>query len=250
MATPIYPLYIFIDNSGSMAKQVNGKRLIDLARLIPSELLDLYTRDNSLVTSLRVALFDFNFKVDILQKLATIPKLRTLKKPLEPKGKTFFSSVFKEVRNQVITDYGLDIADLANVPPEVNGNVMMKPAVLIVTDGIPSDPPEARKKAYESLGLHLDGKIDKTIFPIPPQIIILGVGEGEFDRIGIYDTSKLDPQSRIRRAKNFADVGEHMREIAHWIQIRITKSLADPVLDQDDDWFNTDEDDHLEDPWA
>lgn len=232
-----------------MEKVVNGSRLIDLARLIPSELLELYEKDNTLVDSFRVAIIDFNFETHTLQSLGPIPRLRKLSSPKAPAGRTYFSVAFEEVRSQIIKDYNLNEFNFEELPKSPSGEVMMKPAVLIVTDGIPSDKPEVREKSYQRLGLNLNGSIDKKVFPFPPQIIVLGVGEGEFSRTGIYDTSKLDANSRIRRSRNFSDVGEHMREIAHWIQIRISKSMANPELNQDDDWFNTDEDD-FEDPWV
>jgi len=240
MKNPIYPLYLVIDNSASMQNEVDGVTLSELAMEIPLAILKLYETDPSLVSALRVGVISFNIEANTILPLNPIPKLRTLPHTLNPGYRTYFSKVFDELAVQIRSDY----ESLSS------SYKVMKPAVLIVTDGIPSDPPEVRKNSYEKLGLKLGGAEDTSLFPTPPQIIVLGVGEADLAKILIYDNTSLSHQNKIRQAKNFQEVSDHLKAIALWLQTHVSSSLADPKMDEKAPWLDTKEDPNIDNPWG
>lgn len=228
-----------IDNSASMRKEVDGVTYSELAMEIPLAILKLYETETSLVSALRVSVLEFNRDARTILPLSPIPKLRSLPNSLNPGYNTNFSKVFEELALRIRSDF----------ETLSSANLFMKPAVLIVTDGIPSDPPSVREQAFETLGLKLSGEESKVFFPAPPQIIVLGVGEADMEKIGIYDTTSLSNQNRIRRAKDFQEVSDHLKEIALWLQTHISSSLAEPKMEPDVPWLGTEEDPDYDNPW-
>ena len=230
----VYPLYIALDNSASMRAEIEGVSYSSLAREIPYALLEMYEKNTALVSSLRVSVITFNNVAKTVLPLSTIPKLNTLPSSFDPGYRTFFGKLFEELAQKIREDFG----SLSK------NHIVMKPAVLIVTDGIPSDTPTERELAFEKLGLRIGGVEIASDFPAPPQVIIFGIGEADMGKIVAYDTTGSAANQNIRRASNFREVSEHLKAIAIWVQTHVSSSLANPNMDPSKPWIDPNEDDY------
>jgi uncharacterized protein YegL len=239
MKSRIYPFYIAIDNSASMRNEINGVTRAELAMKIPMSLLELYASDPALSSPLRVSVLEFNIEAKTLLPLSAIPMLRNLPQNLNPGYRTYFSNLFTELKVRIAED----------LERYSKTSIVMKPAVLIVTDGIPSDSPEAREKAYEELGLRVGGERVENFEGVAPQVLVLGVGMEDFSRVEIYDTTLKKEGKKIRRASNYQEVSDHLNAISVWLRTHVSQSLAKPNLDPAQDWFNDEDNPDFDDPW-
>ncbi len=221
----IYPLYIVVDNSDSMNKEIKGQRRIDLARQIPLALLRLYEEDVSLVKSLQVAFLTFNSTVNVVLPLGPIPALRELPSSLEAKSKTYFGKVFDKI-------YELIVADHAALDSQ---SKFMRPTVVLVTDGLPNDPPEERNQAFRRLvplSKHTS-EPDKTKFLLTPDIVMMGIAAAVPEVLEKYSTR---PEGILMAASDTVD--EQIRLLAASLKDTVATSLANPVLDPNQPWLN------------
>jgi hypothetical protein len=229
----VYPLYLVIDSSSSMNKEVEGQRRIDLAREIPLALLKLYEDDNSLVSSVQVSVITFNTEARCMIELGEISNLRELPS-FEAKSKTFFSAAFRELRARISEDYARLSGD----------RVFMKPAVVMVTDGRPNDDASERTSSFRQLvPMEKYGPGSSMAGDVPiPQRFMLGIDVAHPEVLEAYAS---DP-ALARKVDGALSVGEQIRWIAKLIQGSVSTSMANPVLKPDEDWlrwFETEDDD-------
>jgi uncharacterized protein YegL len=242
MADIIYPLYIVIDASLSMNKEVNGKRRIDLAREIPLSLLRLYEEDNSLVSSVYVSVLTFNTEVKVLSELGEIPKLLKLPKEITAESKTYFGQVFSTLYERINADF-----------ERLSGaNKFMKPSVLMVTDGGPNDDKDERHAAFRKLipVSKQTNKPDRTIFPLWPQIIMLGIDVANETVLQAYSFKN----NHYYKASDALAIDEQIRAIARQVKDAVSSTMAAPDIQTDDQepWLRflgkaTDDDDDSDD---
>jgi hypothetical protein len=212
----------------------------DLAMEIPSTLLELYETNTALVSSLRVSVISFNIEAKTVLPLGIIPKLASLPESLQPGYRTYFGELFEELSLRIRKDF----ETLSET------HIVSKPSVLIVTDGIPSDEAADREASYRKLGLEVGGQETVSDFPCPPQIIIFGIGDADMTKIGMFDTTGVYKNHKIRRAGSYGEVSNHIRDIADWLQMHVASSLAEPNIDPKKPWLNPAEDDIYENPWT
>lgn len=225
MKKVVYPLYVVIDNSDSMNREVDGQRRIDLARQIPLALLRLYEEDVSLVASVHVAVLTFNSSVEVVKPLGPIPELRDLPPSLEAKSKTFFGKVFDKLYEQIVLDheaYGLETK-------------FMRPTVVLLTDGLPNDLPEERNFSYRRL-VPLDkhsSNPDKTKFLLTPVIFMLGIASAVPEVLEKYATR---PENAVMLEA--ISVDRQIAALAQGLKKSVATSMADPVLDPSRPWLD------------
>jgi uncharacterized protein YegL len=204
MEEQIVGVYFAIDNSASMKKEFEGERRIDLARQIPLSLLKLYEDDNSLLSNLLVGVTTFNTEASSILPLGEITQLRDLPIDLEAKGDTHFGTVFKELHNQIQSDF-----------ERLSGQgIKLKPAVFFITDGRPNDEIQIRHEAYVKLRPSLSSKQRP---PIEPQIIMCGI-----------DIVKLEILERYASKPNYVLKADENLSIAMQIQM-IVNSISRSV---------------------
>jgi uncharacterized protein YegL len=235
MADIVYPLYIVIDASASMNKEANGQKRIDLVRDLPLILLRLYEEDNSLVSSVQVAVATFNTEVNLIQKLGEIPKLRKLPLNFEAKSKTYFGEVFKSLLSIIDSDY-----------KRLSGtSTFMKPTVVIFTDGGPNDDPTERNSAFRRLVPvnHLTNKPDKNLNPLWPQIVMFGIDVVNEKVLQAYSHKNTD----YYKASDSISIEDQFRAIANKLKDSVTSSVNEPVMDPEEPWFGIvgDDDDDI-----
>lgn len=233
MADIVYPLYLVIDASASMNKEINGQKRIDLARQIPLALLNLYEEDNSIVSSVQVSVITFNTEAKCVMELGEIPKLRKLTLNFEAKSKTFFGKAFEEIYRRINIDF-----------KRLSGSSQfMKPTVVIVTDGGPNDEAEDRNSAFRRL-VPIDkatGKPDRASFAHWPQIIMLGIDAASQRALELYSFKN----ETFYKADDAVSVDMQLAKIAGKIKDAVSSSMAEPELNPDEPWmkFITDDDD-------
>jgi uncharacterized protein YegL len=180
MSRKIYPLYLVIDSSGSMKNYVvepsddaNGVRRIDLASSIPSTIFRLYEENPLLVANLFISVISFNKEATCHLELGNLTRLRDLNFNPTPHSRTYFSVAFEEVHNRIRMDFAAKDAEV----------VWANPAIILVTDGIPSDSPEVRDSAFRKL-VPING-LESSDFPVP-RVHMFGVGEAKRDFLEKY----------------------------------------------------------------
>jgi uncharacterized protein YegL len=222
MADIIYPLYIVIDASLSMGKEIGGKKRIDLAKEIPLSLLKLYEEDPSLVSSVYVSVLTFNTEVKVISELGEIPKLRNLaKQEIVAESRTHFGKVFSKLYDQIKSDYD-----------RLSGaNKFMKPAVIIVTDGGPNDDKDERHAAFRKL-LPVDkltNKLDKKANKLWPQIFMFGIDAANENVLKAYSYKN----THYYKATDALDVDEQIQEIARKVKDAVTTTFSNPTIQTD-----------------
>lgn len=227
MADIIYPLYIVIDASASMNKEVNGKKRIDLAREIPLSLLRLYEEDNSLVSSVYVSVLTFNSEAKVIMELGEIPKLRKLPLNIHAESKTWFGKAFSELYAQINADY-----------KRLSGsNKFMKPSVLMVTDGGPNDDQGERHAAFRTLipVNKQTNKPDKNAFALWPQIIMLGIDVANEKVLQAYSFKN----DHYFKASDALAIDEQIRAIAKQVKDAVSSTMAAPDIqtDEEEPWL-------------
>jgi uncharacterized protein YegL len=115
--------------------------------------------------------------------LSNVSRLATIDyDQVQPEGKTFFSQVFYDLSERIPAD----------VKKFSGSSKVMKPAVVIVTDGIPSkiDLIEDRNAAWNKLMplSKMTGKVDSTNYDRVPQIIMFGVASAKIEFLQMYAT--------------------------------------------------------------
>ena len=212
----IYPLYLAIDCSGSMDEQLNPfepMRRIDFARNFPLGILHLYESSQDLVAHLRVSVFIFNSKATQVLPLSNVTEISGMDFNWESKGRTFFANLFKALKSQIEEDRDRlsDKFDLHN------------PAIVVVTDGIPSNEDlagensESRRNAHKEL-LNVAG------FNQPVQLLMFGIGMASQEFLDIYATSK----NLARKADPTKEISDQMKDIVVRLKETIRKSLLNP----------------------
>jgi hypothetical protein len=223
MADIVYPLYIVIDASLSMNKEVNGKKRIDLAREIPLSLLRLYEEDNSLVSSVYVSVITFNTEAKVIMELGEIPKLRKLPPGITAESKTYFGKVFSKLYERINADY-----------ERLSGSTkFMKPSVLMVTDGGPNDDKDERHAAFRKL-IPVDrqtNKPDKRIFPLWPQIIMLGIDVANEKVLQAYSFKN----DHYYKASDALAIDDQIRSIASQVKDAVSSTMAAPDIQTNDE---------------
>lgn len=222
MADIVYPLYIVIDASLSMDKDIGGKKRIDSAKEIPLALLKLYEEDPSLVSSVYVSVLTFNTEVKVICELGEIPKLRSLaKQTIVAESRTHFGKVFSKLYDQIKSDYD-----------RLSGaNKFMKPAVLIVTDGGPNDDKDERHAAFRKL-LPVDkqtNKLDKEANKLWPQIFMFGIDAANENVLKAYSYKN----THYYKASDALEVDEQIKDIALKIKDAVTSTFSDPKIQMD-----------------
>jgi hypothetical protein len=236
VADIVYPLYLVIDASASMNKEINGHRRIDLARQIPLALLRLYEEDSSIVSSVQVSVITFNTEAKCVLELGEIPKLRNLALNFEAKSKTFFGKAFDEIYKRVNNDS----ARLSE------SSQFMKPTVVIVTDGGPNDAAEDRNSSFRRL-VPIDkatGKPDGEAFALWPQIVMIGIDAADQRALELYSFMN----EAFYKADDAFSVDMQLTKIAGKIKDAVSSSMAEPELNPDEPWmrFMADDDDASE----
>jgi hypothetical protein len=225
MKKVVYPLYVVIDNSDSMNREVEGQRRIDLARQIPLALLRLYEEDVSLVASVHVAVLTFNSSVKVVKPLGPIPELRDLPTSLEARSKTYFGKVFDKL-------YELIIQDHESHGPDTK---FMRPTVVLLTDGLPNDLPEERNFSYRRL-VPLDknsSSPDKTKFLLTPDLFMFGIASAVPEVLEKYATR---PENALMLEASSVD--RQIVALAQGLKKSVATSMADPVLDPSRPWLD------------
>lgn len=235
MEKVVYPLYLVIDNSSSMNKEVEGQRRIDIAREIPLALLQLYEEDNSLVSAVQVSVITFNTQARCVMELGEISKLRELPN-FDAKSKTYFSVAFRELRERISADY-----------ERLSGErLFMKPAVVMVTDGRPNDDAKERTSSFRQLvpiGKYEHLEANERTAP-SPQLFMLGIDVAHPEVLEAYASDS----ALARKVDGDMSVVEQIRWIALGIQMSVSSSMADPVMKPDEDWLKWFEGDEDDDP--
>lgn len=237
--TRIYPLYLAIDSSGSMEETLNpfdSQRRIDFARNFPLGILQLYEESQDLVAHLRISVFTFNRTAHLELPLSPVTSIRDMNFDWEPKGKTFFANLFDTIQNRIQEDKAAFAVDYD----------MHNPAIVVVTDGIPSnvaedgETPERRRSSQRSLA-EMEG------FNQPVQIVMFGIGMASQDILSTYATHpslaiKADPALPI--AKQMESL---VLQLKHTIRQSLLNDVSgdasqwiqpiDPNADRDDLWY-------------
>ncbi len=234
----IYPLYLAIDSSGSMEEVLNpfdGQRRIDFARNFPLGIVQLYEESQDLVAHLRVSVFTFNREALQELPLTSVTDIRDMNFDWNPKGKTFFANLFETIQKQIEKDKAVFGSQFD----------MHNPAVVVVTDGIPSneaesgETPELRRSAQKSL-------VEMKGFNQPVQIVMYGIGMASLEILNTYATHpslaiKADPALpiakqmeslvvQLKRTIRQSLLNDVSGDLQQWIQ------PLDPLLDKDDFW--------------
>jgi uncharacterized protein YegL len=232
----VYPLYLVIDCSGSMDEQLNpfeSMRRIDFARNFPLSILHLYESSQDLVAHLRVSVFIFNSRATQVLPLSSVTEIGAMDFNWEPKGRTFFANLFKSLKVQIEKDRD-------QLSSEFD---LHNPAIVVVTDGIPSNEelagenPESRRNAHKEL-LNVSG------FNQPVQILMFGIGMASQEFLDTYATSK----NLARKADPSKQITDQMKDIVLKLKETIRQSLLNrdenssgwlsEALDKDDDLWD------------
>jgi uncharacterized protein YegL len=223
----IYPLYIVLDASGSMGELAGDKTRIEIALEVPSALLRLYEDQSDIVENLMVCVLTFNTEVAELLPLSRLPRLRDLPSKVETRAKTFISSVFRDLSRRIPMD----------VEKYSTSSKVMKPAVIIITDGIasPADIVEDRNSAWNALVPvnKNDGKVSEKIFNRVPQIIMIGVDTAKQDFLELYSTR----QEYAMKIEGSLGIEDQLKLIVSAIKDSVANSMVNPTLNPDEDWL-------------
>lgn len=171
----IFPIYIAMDSSGSMGKPLpDGRRPIDLALTLIDRIEDEYRRKPGMGDFIRFTLISFADEPEAKVVMGTIQDLRESKNQsswnAEPGRRTNFSLLFDYIADTI----PLDLANL-----EIDETIEVKrPAVFIVTDGKPSESPEAVESAWKRLvpSMITSGQSRNKIPRSTPFVVSFGVG--------------------------------------------------------------------------
>jgi uncharacterized protein YegL len=221
MADIVYPLYIVIDASLSMTKEINDKKRIDLARQIPLSLLRLYEEDPSLVSSVYVSVLTFNTEAKVIMELGEIPRLRKLPKNITAEGRTHFGTVFSKLYDQIKADY-LRLS---------GANKFMKPTVLMVTDGGPNDDKDERHAAFRKL-LPVDkltNKFDKKANKLWPQILMFGIDVANENVLKAYSYEN----NHYYKASDVLAVDDQIQDVAQKVKDAVSSTFTEPDIQTD-----------------
>ncbi len=227
MADIIYPLYIVIDASLSMNKEIIDKKRIDLAREIPLSLLKLYEEDPSLVSSVYVSVLTFNTQAKVIMELGEIPRLRKLPKNIPAEARTHFGAIFGKLYDQINADF----ARLSGA------NKFMKPTVLMVTDGGPNDDKEERHAAFRLL-LPVEkatNRLDKKANKLWPQILMFGIDVANENVLKAYSYQN----DHYYKASDTLAIDEQIRDIAQKVKDAVSSTMYYPDIqtDQNEPWL-------------
>ena len=237
----IYPLYLAIDASGSMDQVINPfeeTKRIDLAKQIPLAFNQLYEENQDLVSLLWVSVFLFNTKVLRVLPLSPVSQVREVDLNWNASGKTFFANLFSSLETAIRDD-------MKNVGEDFE---VHNPAVVIVTDGIPStveeaDEIESSRRSERQALLSIDG------FNQSVQIAFMGIGSSREEFLQDYASSrglamKLDPAQPIVK-----QVEGLIAALKKTIRASLAKTdgsseggwmrsfFSEPVDDEKDDYF-------------
>ena len=224
-----YPLYLVLDASGSMDEDAGSRTRMDLALEVPKQLLTLYEEQNTLVENLKVCVLVFNRTVSELLPLSNVSRLASIDYDVvQPEGKTFFSQVFFDLSQRIPAD----------VKKFSGSSKVMKPAVVIVTDGIPSkiDPMEDRNAAWNKLMpvSKTSGKLDSRVFDRIPQVIMFGVATAKMEFLQMYATK---PKYAIK-LNDQDDVSKQIKTVVRSIKESVASSQMNPSINPDEDWLD------------
>jgi uncharacterized protein YegL len=234
--TKIYPLYLVIDNSGSMDSPLDvfsSLRRIDVAKGFPKAILQLYEESQDLVVNLRLSVLTFNKKAEIVLPLSPIPELRNLNTDWNPKSRTHFAELFDTLRLQIQSDFEAYRSEF----------IFHNPAIVIITDGIPSDELEVRTSSYNAL-------LATGPFNQPIQILMYGVEEAREETLLQYATS---PRFALK-ANPLIPIADQVEDLI----IALKRTVRDSLERESEDgsspkngWVKeaTEEDDEEDDRW-
>jgi uncharacterized protein YegL len=212
----IYPLYLVIDCSGSMDEQLNpfeSMRRIDFARNFPLSILHLYESSQDLVAHLRVSVFIFNSRATQVLPLSGVTEIGAMDFNWEPKGRTFFANLFKTLKVQIEED-----RDQLSHKFDLHN-----PAIVIVTDGVPSNEELADENAESRRNAHKE-LISISGFNQAVQLLMFGIGMASQEFLDIYATSK----NLARKADPTKQITDQMKDIVAKLKETIRKSLLNP----------------------
>lgn len=187
----IYPLYLVIDNSGSMDHPVSITekiRRIDLAKNFPRGIYQLYEENQQLVANLRVCVMTFNNTVQIQRNLAPVSEVLDMNMDWNPSGKTYFANLFSSIHQQVEEDRRKLSADYD----------LHNPAIVIFTDGIQSDN-EALNENDQSRLTNYKLIVDNPNFNQKIQIVMYGVAGASKEFLELWATH---PDLAVKPDKN------------------------------------------------
>jgi uncharacterized protein YegL len=226
----IYPLYLVIDNSGSMdeVELFSTASRIDVAKGFPKALLQLYDESQDLVVNLRVSVLTFNKTARIEMPLSPVTELRNLNTDWAPRSRTHFGELFDTLREQIAGDFEKFSTNFD----------FHNPAIVIVTDGIPSDEATVRDRAYERL-------LEVAKFNQPLQVLMYGVDEARQDILERYATS---PNLALKATRS--SIVEQIQALIIILKQTVRDSLkreSETEGDSTKGWVQPPEDDDEED---
>lgn len=227
----IYPFYLVIDCSGSMDEPLNPfdkTRRIERAAGFAEAIFELYEDNQELISPLRISLVIFNRETEVKLKLAPVSNLRDLDTSWQPTSKTYFAQLFRALKAEIERDF-------SRYSTEYD---MHNPAVVVVTDGIPSDSvelgenKETRASAWQSL-------TSITLFNQPVQVMMLGIGMAPKSILSRYAT---DPKLAWRPSDE--DVSSQMKKLILLLKETVRKSLFE--TEKDGGWLQPEALDDIE----
>jgi uncharacterized protein YegL len=216
-------LYFAIDTSASMKNTYEGQRRIDMALGLPLVCLDLYEKQNSLISNLLVGVTGFNTSATVYLPLGEITNLRSVPFDIEPQNDTHYGVAFTSLRNQIEEDFKHLAAQ----------GVLMKPAVILLTDGRPNDNITSRNLAFQSLreiSLQAEGRE----YVLAPQVISAGIDAVKQEILERYASKKEYAIKAMESLNMSAQLSQVMSLIANSVSRSMSKlgtqtDDADPI---------------------
>ena len=187
MRDTIFPVYVVIDFSGSMAIRVDGnagKQRIDIASDIIPTLLKSMEKSASVAESLRVRVIGFNAGIVFCTELMDYEDLSAWyerdKKNFASRCAenlcTWYGSAFDKLY-ECIND---DVSSIVQ-----NKKEFMRPLVYFITDGKPEkEDDNEREKQYKKL-------VSNPISRRRPVILCIGIGDEDMRILKRYGASRL-----------------------------------------------------------
>jgi uncharacterized protein YegL len=152
----VLPFYLVIDVSQSM--RANGG--LDAANKMFPEIIDAIVESPTVCDVVRFGAMDFADDARVVLRLGDIRDIDTLPRLTARGAATSYASTFRLLRSEIENDWvQLNSDDLR----------MYRPAVFIVTDGLPNDDDETLRAAFTEL--------TEASFRHRPNIVLFGVAE-------------------------------------------------------------------------
>jgi uncharacterized protein YegL len=226
----VLAFYVVIDVSVSMDRS----RALDEANLILPKVADAIAGNPTLGDLVRLAIFDFSDDARVVRRLGDLRDIETLPQ-MKVRGGTSYVAAFRLLRHEIE-------ADLAQL--RMDNCRVFRPAVFLVTDGLPLDDDADLDTAF--------GELTDRAFRARPNIVPFGVGDATKETLDRWVFPKAGDGPRPMRSyvtRDGVDPAQAVAKIAELLVGSVLASAQSVNALGDSGGFVPPDDEDLDDDW-